>query len=180
MTAMSSPAASHFLRTAAMTLTIIDTAGGWSDTATAAIGAADLCLIPVRPSPADIEAAVPTLAAIRERGKPFAFVLNQTPARSARLEGAAASLGETAASLHVTGVLALPRIVLRNDQQDALGKGLAVTEYAHEGKSADEIRGAVAMGLGPADDRSRRKMPEVPSQAAASPANEETELRAAG
>ena len=46
-----------------VTLTIIDTAGGWSDTATAAIGAADLCLIPVRPSPADIEAAAPTLAA---------------------------------------------------------------------------------------------------------------------
>jgi hypothetical protein len=31
--------------------------------------------------------------------------------------------------------------VLRNDQQDALGAGLAVTEYALGGKSADEIRG---------------------------------------
>ena len=77
-----------FLAQCGVTLTIIDTAGGWSDTATAAIGAADLCLIPVRPSPADIEAAAPTLAAIRERGKPFAFVLNQTPARSARLRRA--------------------------------------------------------------------------------------------
>jgi chromosome partitioning protein len=168
-----------FLAHCGVTLTIIDTAGGWSDTATAAIGAADLCLIPVRPSPADIEAAVPTLAAIRERGKPFAFVLNQTPARSTRLESAAASLGETAASLHVTGVLALPTIVLRNDQQDALGKGLAVTEYAHEGKSADEIRGlwqwvwGRLISLAPQDA-------QLPAQTATSPANEETELRAVG
>ncbi len=34
-----------------------------------------------------------------------------------------------------------PYIVLRNDRQDALGAGLAVTEYALDGKSADEIRG---------------------------------------
>lgn len=168
-----------FLEQCGVTLTIIDTAGGWSDTATAAIGAADLCLIPVRPSPADIEAAAPTLAAIRERNKPFAFVLNQTPARSARPEGAAASLSETAASLHLTGLLALPTIVLRNDQQDALGKGLAVTEYAHGGKSADEIRGLWQWvwnrltSLTPPDA-------QAVSQAAASPANEQTELRAAG
>ena len=38
-------------------------------------------------------------------------------------------------------VLALPAIVLRNDQQDALGVGLGVTEYAPRGKSAEEIRG---------------------------------------
>jgi chromosome partitioning protein len=37
-------------------------------------------------------------------------------------------------------VLALPAIVLRNDQQDALGVGLGVTEYAPRGKSAEEIR----------------------------------------
>jgi len=38
-------------------------------------------------------------------------------------------------------VLAVPAIVLRNDQQDALGMGLSVTEYAPRGKSAEEIRG---------------------------------------
>jgi hypothetical protein len=30
--------------------------------------------------------------------------------------------------------------VLRNDQQDALGAGLGVTEYAPRGKSAEEVR----------------------------------------
>jgi chromosome partitioning protein len=123
-----------------MTLTIVDTAGGWSDACTGAVAAADFCLIPARPSPADIEAAAPTLAAVRESGKPFAFVLNQVQARSARLNGAAGSLGERAVALKMADVLALPAIVLRNDQQDALGMGLGVTEYAPRGKSAEEIR----------------------------------------
>jgi hypothetical protein len=38
-------------------------------------------------------------------------------------------------------VLALPAIVLSNDQQDAVGVGLGATEYAPRGKSAEEIRG---------------------------------------
>ena len=130
-----------FLERCGVTLTIIDTAGGHSATTVAAIEAADLCLIPARPSPADIEASAPTLATIRASDKPFAFVLNQTPVRSFRLTNAAASLSDTATALNASGVLALPYIVLRNDQQDALGAGLAVTEYALCGKSADEISG---------------------------------------
>jgi chromosome partitioning protein len=70
-------------------LTIVDTAGGWSDACRGAMAAADFCLIPARPNPADIEAAAPTLAAVRESGRPFAFVLNQVQARSTRLNGAA-------------------------------------------------------------------------------------------
>jgi chromosome partitioning protein len=122
------------------TVTIIDTAGGWNDASRAAMAAADLCLIPARPSPADIEAAAPTLAAVRESGKPFAFVLNQVPPRSARLKAAAGSLGERAIALKIAHALALPAIVLRNDQQDALGSGCGITEYAPAGKSAKEIR----------------------------------------
>ena len=130
-----------FLDRCGVTLAIIDTAAGHSADTEAAIRVADLCLIPARPSPADIEATAPTLAAIRANDKPFAFVLNQTPVRSYRLNDAAAALSEGATSLNVMGVLALPYIALRNDQQDALGAGLAVTEYALEGKSAEEIRG---------------------------------------
>ena len=48
-----------------VTLTIIDTAGGVSAATTAAIRHADLCLIPARPSIADIEAAAPTLSTVR-------------------------------------------------------------------------------------------------------------------
>ena len=45
-----------FLDRCGVTLTIIDTAAGNLADAQAAIRIADLCLIPARPSPADIEA----------------------------------------------------------------------------------------------------------------------------
>ena len=104
----------------------------------AAIRHADLCLIPARPSVADIEAATPTLGVARAWNKPFAFVLNQTPIRGQRVSNAATVLSDEAA---LDGVLALPYIVMRNDHQDALGLGLAVVEYAPTSKSADEICG---------------------------------------
>ncbi len=123
-----------FLRRDGYSLAMIDTAPTDNVLSVSAYNAADLCLIPARPSPADIEAALPTLDAIRKLNKPFAFVLNQTPARSFRLS-------EAAMALNAVGVLALPYIVQRNDHQDALGAGLAVTEFAPEGKAAEEIRG---------------------------------------
>jgi chromosome partitioning protein len=112
---------------------IIDTAATDNALSTRAIQAADLCLIPARPSPADIEAALPTLCTARRFDRRFAFVLNQTPVRSNRVS-------EAAAALSSAGVLALPYIGQRNDHQDALGAGLGVTEYAHQGKAAEEVR----------------------------------------
>jgi len=128
------------LEQSGVTLTIIDTAAGISAVTTTAIGAADLCLIPSRPSVADIEATASTLGAIRAFDKSFAFVLNQTPIRGQRIQSAANGLvGDDAADL--SGIVAQPYIVMRNDHQDALGAGLAVTEFAPAGKSAEEIRG---------------------------------------
>ncbi len=98
-----------------------------------AIAKADLCLIPARPSPADIEAAIPTLIAIRRLNRRFALVLNQTPPRGCRLS-------EAATSLNSLGVLALPYVGQRNDHQDALGAGLGVTEFAQEGRASQETR----------------------------------------
>jgi chromosome partitioning protein len=123
-----------FLRRDGYTLAMIDTAPTDNTLSMRAFSAADMCLIPARPSPADIEAALPTLSAIRKLDRPFAFVLNQSPARSFRLS-------EAAMALNAVGVLALPYIVQRNDHQDALGAGLAVTEFAPDGKAAEEIRG---------------------------------------
>src|SRR5258708_6761783 len=79
-----------------VTLTIVDTAGGVSAATTAAIRYADLCLIPARPSAADIEATASTLHIIRAWKKPFAFVLNQTPIRGQRVSNAATTLGDEA------------------------------------------------------------------------------------
>ncbi|WP_245318267.1 AAA family ATPase [Bradyrhizobium sp. DOA1] len=113
-------------------LTVIDTAATSNALAIRAIARADLCLIPVRPSPADIEAAIPTLIAIRRLNRRFAFVLNQTPPRGCRLS-------EAATSLNSLGVLALPYVGQRNDHQDALGAGLGVTEFAQEGRASAEV-----------------------------------------
>jgi chromosome partitioning protein len=122
-----------------VTLVIIDTAGGLSAATTAAIRHSDFCLIPARPSVADVEASAGTLGIARAWKKPFAFVLNQTPIRGARIDNAATTLGNEAAR-DLSDVLARPFIVMRNDHQDALAAGLAVGEYAPNGKSADEIR----------------------------------------
>lgn len=115
------------------TLAILDTPGRADALTAAAIAAADLCLIPTRPTPADLEATQPTIEAIHATRRRFAFVLNQTPVRSPRLS-------EAAAGLRLLGVLAEPGIAQRNDYQDALGQGLGVTEFNPSGKAAEEIR----------------------------------------
>ncbi|MDD1523400.1 MULTISPECIES: nucleotide-binding protein [Bradyrhizobium] len=114
-------------------LTVIDTAATNNALAMRAIAKTDLCLIPVRPSPADIEAAIPTVSAILRLNRRFAFVLNQTPPRGCRLS-------EAATSLNSLGVLALPYVGQRNDHQDALGAGLGVTEFAQQGRASEEVR----------------------------------------
>jgi chromosome partitioning protein len=115
------------------TLAIIDTPGSDNDFVTDSIRVANLCLVPARPSPADIEATHPTLKVIRRLDKEFAFVLNQTQARGQRPSRVALALNEV-------GVLALPYIVLRKDHMDSLAAGLAVSEFAPDGIAAAEIR----------------------------------------
>ena len=115
------------------TLAIIDTPGSDNDFVTDAIRAANLCLVPARPSQADIEATHPTLKVIRRLDKEFAFVLNQTPARGQRPTRVALALSEA-------GVRALPYIVMRNDHMDSLATGLAVSEFAPDSVAAAEIR----------------------------------------
>jgi chromosome partitioning protein len=123
-----------------VTVTIIDTASGINAATTAAIRHCDLCLVPARPSVADIEATAPTLSVIRAWRKAFAFVLNQTPIRGGqRISDATTSLDESAPR-DIAEVLAQPYINMRNDHQDALAAGLGVTEFDPSGKSAQELR----------------------------------------
>ncbi len=121
-----------------VTLAIIDTASGVSAITAAAIRCADLCLIPTRPSVTDIEASAATLKAVRAWRKPFAYVLNQTPVRGRRIDTAAQALGGEDGRA-MSEMIARPFISMRNDHQDALASGLAVSEYAPTGKSAEEI-----------------------------------------
>jgi chromosome partitioning protein len=128
------------LRSQGTDLAILDTSGGMSAATRTAIFCADLCLVPTRPSIADLESAASTLRIIRAARRPFAFILNQAPSRGERGNLAASSLSSPAQD-EFTDVMALPFIASRNDHQDALAAGLTATEYAPEGKAALEIRG---------------------------------------
>jgi len=121
------------LRGSAYDYVFIDTPGVDSPGTLAAIRAADLCIIPCRPTPADLRAFKPTLAAVYRLEKRFAFVLNQTPTRSYRIRDAADGLA-------VLGILPDVNIVARNDHQDAIGMGQGVTEFNPSGQAAGEIR----------------------------------------
>jgi len=60
-------------------LSIIDTPPSAPEWLSEALGAADLVLIPVRPSPDDLRAVGATISAVTAAKVPFAFVLSQTP-----------------------------------------------------------------------------------------------------
>ncbi len=55
----------------------IDTAPAISEQTTMIINLADLVLVPVRPSPADLWAVSQTVELIHQAGKPFLFVITQ-------------------------------------------------------------------------------------------------------
>lgn len=117
------------------TLAIIDTPGTDSPAAAAAMKAADLCLIPCRPSTFDIRASQTTCDTIRALGRTFAFVLNQCPA------GARVSrTNDGARALELMGGLVLPPVISRVDYQSAALAGLGVTEVNPTGKAAEEVR----------------------------------------
>jgi len=127
------------LADAGVTLAVIDTAGGITAATTEAVRYCDFCLIPARPSIVDIEASAATIELLRAWRKPFAFILNQTPIRSQRINSSAGAIGEAAAR-DLDDILARPFIVMRNDHQDAVAAGLSVIELSPFCKSSDEIR----------------------------------------
>lgn len=114
-------------------LVIIDTPGIDSPAANAAMRVADLCLIPCRPTAADLKGCLPTVQSLIRLDKTFAFVLTQCPPRSPRVD-------ETRAGLAALGLIAEPPIVSRTDHQDAVAAGQGVTEYNSDGAAAAEIR----------------------------------------
>lgn len=112
---------------------IIDTPGRDEPAQASAIRLADFCVVPCRPSPADMKATPPTVDTIRRLGKPAFFVLTQTPPRSFRIR-------EAERGLSVLGTVCPIPIVSRAAYQDAQGAGLGVTEFDGEGKAAEEIQ----------------------------------------
>ncbi|TXM96406.1 ParA family protein [Methylobacterium sp. WL64] len=120
---------------AGMTLVLLDCPGIASTASNLAMKAADLCLLPARPTLMDIRASKATVQTLMGLSRPFAFVLNQCPPH--RSSGRATDAAE---GLHMMGSLAAPMLGLRADYQDAMAAGQGVTEYSPQGKAADEMR----------------------------------------
>jgi chromosome partitioning protein len=119
---------------AGFTIAIFDTAAADGAAANFVTEAADLCLLPTRPTCLDVDATAATFRAVYLAKRRAAFVLNQCPPnyRSSRTS-------ESAKGLTRLGVLAEPALCARMDFQDAIEAGLGVTEYARAGRAAQEI-----------------------------------------
>jgi len=120
---------------AGFTLAVFDTAGADGPSVRLVTEAADLCLLPARPTIMDVEATAATFRAVFLAKRKAAFVLNQCPAtyRSSRA-------GDAAKGLAALGVLAEPMLFTRMDYQDAIAAGLGVTEYGRDSRAAQEMR----------------------------------------
>jgi chromosome partitioning protein len=115
-------------------LIIIDTAGSDAPSSREAMRAADLCLVPLRPSRADLVATLPTIEALAAMRKRFVLVLSQAPASpQSRVSQAVQRRLESAASF------APAILVNRMDWQHSFALGQSVTEFAPMGRAAIEI-----------------------------------------
>jgi chromosome partitioning protein len=129
------PAALGELEKKGFTLVIIDTPGAEGSASTSAMKAADLSIIPSRPSVFDLWASAQTRAALRETQSDYVFLLNQCPPaqQSARVE-------EGVAALEEMGGLISPLVLARVDYQEAARHGWGVTEINPNGAAAQEMR----------------------------------------
>lgn len=117
-----------------VSLVVVDTPGFFGAGVALVLREASLCLLPVKPSILDVEAARPTVEQLRVLNRPFAFVLNQcNPTTQARTLDAATALVSN-------GALAPSMVATRSDFLDAMTMGQGVTELAPKGKAAVEVR----------------------------------------
>ena len=119
-----------------VTLALIDTPGAEGAAAAAAMAAAQLCVIPSRPTAFDLWASENTRKALKDAKGDYVFVLNQCPPsqQSARID-------EGVAALEAMGGLLSPLVHARVDYQEAARLGWGVTELNPAGAAAGEMRG---------------------------------------
>lgn len=117
------------------TLVLIDTPGAEGAASKAAMHAAQLNIIPSRPSVFDLWASAQTRAALMEAKGDYVFLLNQCPPaqQTARVNDGVAALEEM-------GGLISPLVLNRVDYQEAARHGWGVTELNPSGAAAEEMR----------------------------------------
>ena len=115
-------------------MVVIDTAPHAEQSALAAARAADIVIIPCRPSIVDLRAISSTIDLARIAGTPAFIVLNQTPARGTLAEEA------TQAMTNMNIDVAPVQIGQRVAYVHAFTEGQGVLEYEPKGKAAQEIK----------------------------------------
>lgn len=117
-------------------LVIVDTPPHSSAVTEAVARAADLALVPVRPSPLDVAALPPVLQTIGRTKVPALVVLNACPASSTETAEARDYLEAMHPGVRVWGGQLVDRAAFRR----ALTAGSAVTELGGDDKASAEIR----------------------------------------
>ena len=129
------PAVLAALAEKGVTLAIFDTPGAEGPAASAAMAAAQICVIPSRPTAFDLWASANTRKTLKDLKAEYAFVLNQCPPaqQNQRVE-------EGMKALEAMGALMSPLVHARVDYQEAARRGWGVTEWNAAGAAADEMR----------------------------------------
>ena len=112
----------------------VDTAPTISEQNTSLLRLADLVLIPVRPSPADLWAVSETVKLVKEIGQPFLFVITQAKPQ-------ATITAQTIAALSEHGQVAQTFIADRVSYAVAMTGGKTAPELQPKGPAAEEIKG---------------------------------------
>ena len=112
----------------------IDTAPTISEQSAALVNLADLVLIPVRPSPADLWAVSETVALVKNAGKPFLFVITQAKPQ-------ATITAQTVAALSQHGRVAQSFITDRVPYAGAMTGGRTAPELSPKSAAAEEVAG---------------------------------------
>jgi chromosome partitioning protein len=110
----------------------IDTPPTISDQSASVLDLADLVLIPVRPSPADLWAVAQTVAIAKEAGKPFLFAITQAKPN-------ATITAQTIAALSAHGRVAQSFIADRVPYAVAMTGGRTAPELSANGPAASEL-----------------------------------------
>ena len=110
----------------------IDTAPTISSQSAGLIQLADLILIPVRPSPADLWASAQTVALVKDANKPFMFVITQAKHQ-------ATITAQTIAALSQHGRVAEAFVADRVLYAGAMTDGRTAPELAPRSAAAEEI-----------------------------------------
>ena len=129
------PAALAALAAKGVTLTILDTPGAEGAAASAAMAAAQLNVIPCRPTAFDLWASANTRKTLKDLRADYVFALNQCPPAQQN-----ARVAEGVAALEAMGGLLSPLVLARVDYQEAARRGWGVSEYNPGGAAADEMR----------------------------------------